>query len=241
MDGALEESALRLIISAHPSGDRFAAVRDFARLAKDVEALLPDWARIEGFDCDAQPLSFMPVSLLKEVATLPAGDYAECGVFLGGSAEQIAEFVPKGARLFLLDSFQGFPEPTEIDGPVGWERYAARHYSAPLSIVQRKFNGNTAVSIVPGFFRDTLRLLDKHVFRFIHADCDLYESYCEVLDFFVPRMVQGGIILFDAYDRAGKWPGAVKAIEERFPKEQLEQCETGRWYWRCTSPSPLCG
>ena len=46
-------------------------------------------------------------------------------------------------------------------------------------------------------------------------DCDLLQSVRAALDYFVPRMVTGGTIVFDDYE----WPhcpGVATAIHERY-------------------------
>src|SRR5271154_3388778 len=53
--------------------------------------------------------------LLKDVYSLPAGDYCECGVYQGDSAKVIVANMAPGSRLFLFDSFEGHPEPSELD------------------------------------------------------------------------------------------------------------------------------
>ncbi len=56
------------------------------------------------------------------------------------------------------------------------------------------------VVLVKGFFEDTLDKYAVKKFSFVHLDCDLYEPYKICMEFFYPRMVKGGIILFDEYN-----------------------------------------
>ena len=44
-------------------------------------------------------------------------------------------------------------------------------------------------------------------------DCDLYESYKTVLELCLPRMAEGGLIVFDEYGTEA-WPGAKRAADE---------------------------
>ncbi|GAB4243638.1 MAG: hypothetical protein OHK005_08110 [Candidatus Methylacidiphilales bacterium] len=67
----------------------------------------------------------------------------------------------------------------------------------------------------PGHLPKTLPLLQESWFSFVHLDCDIYESYQTCLERLYPRMVPGGIILFDEY-RSRVWPGATLAIDEFF-------------------------
>jgi hypothetical protein len=49
-------------------------------------------------------------------------------------------------------------------------------------------------------------------FSFCHIDCDYYQGVYQSIAFFHPRMVHGGIILFDDYDWA-QCPGVARAIK----------------------------
>jgi O-methyltransferase len=72
-------------------------------------------------------------------------------------------------------------------------------------------------TLYKGKFEDTLPGLDPALrFSFVYIDCDLYQSYLTALEHIYPRMVPGGIILFDEYEHTVDWPGAQKAIKEFF-------------------------
>ena len=73
------------------------------------------------------------------------------------------------------------------------------------------------VTLHKGTFEDTLPKLDAaQRFSFVFIDCDLYQSYLTALEHIYPRMVDGGVILFDEYEHTVDWPGAQKAIREFF-------------------------
>ena len=50
---------------------------------------------------------------------------------------------------------------------------------------------------------------------FVHVDADIYRSVCDCCAFFYPRLVQGGMMLFDDYGFA-TCPGVRKAVDEFF-------------------------
>lgn len=70
-----------------------------------------------------------------------------------------------------------------------------------------------AVTLIPGYFAETLRTLPAKRFSFIHLDCDIYNSYKQTLNFFYPKMSIDGIILFDEYEDP-PWPGCKLAVDE---------------------------
>jgi len=137
-----------------------------------------------------------------------SGDYAECGVWRGGVAQYIYERMAVDSKLWLFDSFQGHPEPCDLDDakahPKG--RYA------DTSIEQVRERCPNAI-IIPGFMPGTLEIAKDASFRFVRVDVDHYLSTKGVVEFFLPRMVPGGIMEFDDYNHS-ECPGATKAINE---------------------------
>lgn len=53
-------------------------------------------------------------------------------------------------------------------------------------------------------------------FSFVRVDCDINQSVTEARNFFYPRMVSGGMILFDGYGFV-ICAGAKTAADEFFP------------------------
>ncbi len=50
-------------------------------------------------------------------------------------------------------------------------------------------------------------------FAFVHVDVDLYQPTRDAIDFFYPRLLPGGILLFDDYGFM-TCPGARRAVDE---------------------------
>jgi len=63
-----------------------------------------------------------------------------------------------------------------------------------------------------GYFEDTLERFKDLRFAGVNLDCDLYQSYLTCLEFFYPRVVPGGYIIFDDYGLPA-YPGAQKAVD----------------------------
>jgi len=85
----------------------------------------------------------------------------------------------------------------------------------------REFGLSETVTLVPGYFQDTLAGYADWSFCFVHLDCVIYESYRTCLEFFYPRLVAGGVILIDEYNDP-PWPGCTLAVDE-FLKDKREQ------------------
>lgn len=137
------------------------------------------------------------------------GDFAECGCWAGGSSYLMASVLRPGKKLFVLDSFQGLPEPNEDDlaglNQQQLDNTKAGMFSYPYDKVADLLSPfGDKVKIIPGWFSDTLYTnvdpeLDNSRFALVHLDVDLYQSYKDCIEFFGPRMVDGGVMIFDEY------------------------------------------
>jgi hypothetical protein len=162
------------------------------------------------------------LQLLDDVRSVP-GDVAECGVYRGGTLVPMGLHLRRqggGKHLYGFDSFQGFDDAVEVDIALGGSASADKRVGgfADASFTQverrvRRFGVGDAVTLVPGYFSDTLERRAGLTFSFVHLDCDIYESYKECLKFFYPRMNRGGVILFDEYNDP-PWPGCNLAVDE---------------------------
>jgi len=90
----------------------------------------------------------------------------------------------------------------------------------------KKFNVSDKISIIKGKFEDTLfQKLSDQKFSFVLFDADLYNSTKFALDFVFPRLVNGGIMVFQDYEREEKleysW-GERQAVDEFFSLHNLK-------------------
>lgn len=135
------------------------------------------------------------------------GDIAEVGVFWGGTARVICE--AKGdRRLHLFDTFEGLPEPDEIDSA-----FQKGQYACSLESVRDYLSGFPRVQFYKGYFPATGEPVKDRSFSFVHLDVDLYTSTLQALEFFYPRMEPGAIIISHDYV---EFPGVRKAFDEFF-------------------------
>jgi hypothetical protein len=154
-----------------------------------------------------------------------SGLIAECGVYRGATLLGMTHILKTcGATDYHLvgfDSFEGFPDPVREDAlPDGsYHRRALKGAFSDTSYqeLNRKihalgFQGD--ITLVKGYFENTLGNWRDKEFAVVHLDCDLYQSYMTCLEFFYPRVRPGGFIVFDEYDFiADVYPGAQKAID----------------------------
>jgi hypothetical protein len=168
----------------------------------------------------------------KEVYDLIAdieGDIVECGVGYGHSFLKLcclAHYENKGRKIYGFDSFQGFPEPSKEDisprNPRKGEWNVATVETIEQLLLAADFEMSfirNNVKLIKGFFKDSLHRYDGEGVAFLHLDVDLYQSYKVTLEYFWPKVVKGGVVLFDEYKQPAalrKFPGASRAIDEFF-------------------------
>lgn len=136
-----------------------------------------------------------------------AGDFAEVGVFRGGSARLIAE-VKKEKRLYLFDTFEGLPSTEAIDRYVESDAMCSL-----LNDVQDRLKKFPRIYFYKGLFQQTSLKNKSKKFAFVHLDVDLFSSTMACLEFFYSRMIKGGVILTHDYPFM---PGVKKAFDDFF-------------------------
>ena len=154
-----------------------------------------------------------------------AGDVVECGVGVGTSFAMLAYLSgSERRRLRGFDSFAGFPQPTEYDR--SWRDPKAGEWKVDSQIVRHlleevgisKQFPELQITIRPGFLSETLPREPDYDIAFLHLDVNVYPSYRDALKYLFPRVVPGGVVLFDEYKEYSaqkpdeeKWPGATRA------------------------------
>lgn len=138
------------------------------------------------------------------------GYIAEFGVYSGGSLEILARHNPT-TEILAFDSFEGLPQPGPQDfhNKGDFRDVNIDHIVGYFKMIYPR------VRIVKGFSPKVFHIAKNQKFSFVHVDADLYQSVLDALDFFVPRMLTGGMILFDDY-KVDSTPGCEKAIEDFF-------------------------
>jgi hypothetical protein len=181
------------------------------------------------------------------------GDFVECGVWKGGSAGIMGMALEKfdadhHRKLHLFDSFEGLPEPSELDGE-GAAIYSGGVSSGKLESVHQCEAGIDEVKnflfnhlslaeerliFHQGWFQDTLPLLKEHPSKIalLRLDGDWYESTKVCLDYLYDRVPKGGVIILDDYFC---WEGCKKAADEfraaRGIVDQIVRVDHEAVYW----------
>jgi O-methyltransferase len=144
-------------------------------------------------------------STVAEAAKLQQGDLMEVGVWRGGTgaliAAQSARLVPS-ALVFLCDTFTGVVKTGTQD--TIYED--GMHADTSAEIVKQllgQLSLNNA-SLLQGIFPEqTAVQIQDRWFRFCHIDVDVYQSAKDVCEWLWPRLVSGGLVVFDDYGMRG--------------------------------------
>ena len=137
--------------------------------------------------------SFLIHSIARAQAQRP-GQFAEVGVFEGGSARITCE-VKGDKELHLFDTFEGLPQSAEQDRGV----HRKHQYACSMESVQEYLKDHDNVFLHKGLFPHSADGLKEMNFSFVHLDVDLYQGTLDCLEYFYPRMHPGGIMLSHDY------------------------------------------
>lgn len=156
---------------------------------------------------------YLLVGWLNYAMGLP-GNLAEFGVYKGGSAIVLAKKLNQEAPdkiLHLFDTFQGMPETDPSR-----DNYYQKGDFDDTSLEQvyhflKEVESN--VKFHAGIFQDTVHAVADEKFCWVHIDADIYSSVKFATEFMYPRLVSGGVIIYDDYG----WKdcaGAKLAVDE---------------------------
>jgi O-methyltransferase len=141
------------------------------------------------------------------------GALVDCGVWNGGSTALLAAGAPD-RPVYAFDSFEGLPEPGELDGEESAGQ--AGFCLGSEENVRRAFARHVPESdlrIRAGWFEDTFPDASREIDRVavLHCDGDWYDSVLLSLETFYPKIPSGGYVVIDDY---GHWIGARRATDE---------------------------
>ena len=163
-------------------------------------------------------------ALVEQCAKLESGSIIEIGVWRGGSGALMAKQASNcgiSDSVYLCDTFTGVVKA----GPEDSDYKGGEHSDTSRKIVEdlvfEKMHLDN-VKILKGIFPDdTSHEVENEKFRFCHIDVDVYQSAEDIVDWIWPRMVHGGIIVYDDYGFQGL-DGITKHVEAQMPcKDRL--------------------
>jgi O-methyltransferase len=154
--------------------------------------------------------------LVGQAAKLPAGALIEVGVWQGGTGALIAAAARRSGikdPVYLCDTFRGVVKASSKDT----HYKGGEHADTSRGIVERLLNRLNlgGIRILEGIFPDdTGGEVKSESLRFVHIDVDVYESARGVNEWAWPRLVPGGMIVYDDYGFLG-CDGVTRLVDEQ--------------------------
>jgi len=158
-------------------------------------------------------------TLVKQVKHLN-GAFLEVGVWKGGTGALIAkcaELCGVTEKVYLCDTFHGVVKAGLYDAHYKGGEHSDTKKQIVDDLIAKLHVRN--VTILEGIFPDeTGDLISDRQFRFCHIDVDAYESAKGIFEWVWPKMVTGGIVIFDDYG-FDTCTGVTKFVNEEMFQE----------------------
>ena len=130
----------------------------------------------------------------------------------------VNEFINKHTK----DNFDKAKERT--NNFKGLNHLSEKYFSDVANVLTfESYFSNLFVKYYQGTFSETTKNFNKEI-DILHLDCDLYQSYLDVLNNLYKNVKQGGSIIFDEYYSL-KYPGARIAVNEFFSNQSVDRFE----------------
>jgi Methyltransferase domain len=143
---------------------------------------------------------------------------AEVGVHLGEFSSTILALA-RPQKLYLIDPWKHFPEPTYRQSMYGGERDIQKEMDARYEKVVLKFDreiSSGTVKVCRELSVDAALRIGEGELDFVYIDGDhSYQGVSQDLKSFFPKVKKGGLIIGDDYSLGGWWKdGIVRAFNE---------------------------
>jgi O-methyltransferase len=154
-------------------------------------------------------------SLVAESSKLTEGEILEVGVWRGGTGCLIARQAKRmgiPCQVHLCDTFKGVAKAGNKD-----RHYRGGEHSDTSKAMVEKLAARMELENIrlhEGIFpEDTGAALESSKFRLCHIDVDVYQSCLDILTWVWPRLVPGGLIVYDDYGFLSTG-GVTRAVNE---------------------------
>jgi len=156
-------------------------------------------------------------------------DFAEVGCWKGHSSFFISKLIvkhKKKIRFHIFDSFEGLSEISIKDPNINKfdkkkvELIRSQFISDEQFVKGEVLKEFDFIEVYKGWVPKKFNMVDDLRFSFVHIDVDLYEPTLKSLEFFFPRLLEGGIIVCDDYNSVD-FNGSKLAWDEFFSKNKV--------------------
>jgi O-methyltransferase len=148
-------------------------------------------------------------------------DFAECGCFYGHSTYMLASILgkkPGHGLLHVFDSFEGLSkfdaeDQSSFRPDAESQEKIKSHFVSDYEKVRDTLSVFDFVRIYKGWIPNRFSEIGDRTFSFVSIDVDMYQPTFDSIQFFYPRLAEGGLMYFDDYGYKD-FPGARKAIDD---------------------------
>ena len=131
--------------------------------------------------------------------SLPGGEILEVGSWRGGSGAVLAAASRAASRgVFLADTFSGVVKAGKRDSYYKGGEHANTSPEIVGALLERL--GLARVELLVGVFpEESAAAVEEREFALCHIDVDVYQSAKDAFLWVWPRLVSGGVVVFDDY------------------------------------------
>jgi O-methyltransferase len=155
-------------------------------------------------------------------AALLPGDFVECGVWRGGLARVITNYVgfeKLAKRFYLLDTFEGLDATQTVTAEKDSAAFNATYYSQSVKAngfeaVRSTFSGYSNVHLVKGRIPESLSRVPSDAVAYLSIDMNNAAPEIAAAEFFWPKMVSGGVMVLDDYAYSDQYLNQRVAFDE---------------------------
>jgi len=158
-----------------------------------------------------------------------SGDFSECGCWKGHSTYMISKLLQDSGfnqTFHVFDSFEGGlsnknKEDENLRVKLTKEQIKKEKmiFSNPEKEVRHLLSDFKFVKLYPGWIPDRFTEVSERIFSFVYIDLDLYQPTLDSLEFFYPRIADGGVIVIDDYG-SSQFPGVKTAVNNLLNKNE---------------------
>ena len=147
------------------------------------------------------------------------GNTAELGVYKGKFARYINQYFPDRI-LYLFDTFEGFDNRDVLSETKNRFSSGEQDFTdTSVESVLKRMPFPGKCKPVKGFFPESGKNIDDS-FVFVSLDADLYDPLYQGLQFFYPKLVNGGYIFIHDFNNDA-YPGTRKAVEQFCAEQKI--------------------
>ena len=202
----------------------FYSEKYFALYKEGLKKSNQEWS--ENFSKNLRFFSLMQlVKYILSKQDLQNYNFAECGCWSGHSTYVISKILKEfnfKNKFYIFDSFEGGLSDLTTEDQSLLKKMSAKEIENQKNYCQSSEDHVKSilkdfefVKIFNGWIPKKFHHVDGQKFQFVHLDVDLYEPTKESLNFFYPKLAEGGVIVCDDYNFS-TFPGAKKAWDEYF-------------------------